>query len=134
MLLSLVLFSRAQNYPQVDGPTSMSMSLPAEMSGRGRIDLKITLHYPKGGTHHLSDYAFSFVVLDEKGDQVKYFVLRSNQAEELELEGTDPVCSPRIEFNNQTPLTKGGRYQLLVFAQGPGILPMGNVKPFKLSN
>jgi hypothetical protein len=138
LLLSIIVLSHAQTYPQVDGPVSMNVSLPAEMSGHGKIEVKITLHYRTGGTHHFRDSVFSFILLDEKGDQIRsqMSVLRSQLSSEVELEGTDPEYAPRIEFKtmaDQRPLTKGARYQLVVFCQGPGIIPMANVKSFRVT-
>ena len=103
----------------------------------GKIDIKITLHYRTGGTHRLRDSAVQFMLLDEKGDQVRspMPVIRSQISTELELNGTDPEYAPELVLNTQpsrAPLIIGARYQLVVVAQGPGIVPMANVKSFKL--
>ena len=82
--------------------------------------------------------ASKWALVDEKGDQIRsqMSVLTSQLSTEVALEGTDPVYAPRIEFNtmsDQRPLTKGARYQLVVFCQGPGIVPMANVKSFRVT-
>jgi hypothetical protein len=51
------------------------------------------------------------------------------------LNGADPEYAPEILVNSQpsrAPLIIGARYQLVVVGQGSGIVPMANVKSFKL--
>jgi hypothetical protein len=94
------------------------------------------LHYRAGGKHQLRNNEFTFELLDEKGDQIKQGLLFSHQSPELEIEGTDPVYSPKIEFNttaNHAPLAKGGHYKLLLVVTGYGIVPMANVRSFTIT-
>ena len=136
LLFSFALLSRAQTYPQVDAPVSMNMSLPAELSGKGALNAKITLHYRAGGKHQLRNNEFTFELLDEKGDQIKQGLLFSVPSPELEIEGTDPIYSPKIEFNttaNHAPLAKGRHYRLLLVVTGYGIVPMANVRSFTIT-
>ena len=135
LLLSLVVFSPAQVNPATDQPDSISVSLPAEMPGKGDPkNVKITLHYREAGTHYLLDYAFGFMLLDERGDQIKRVLLSSNQSTELKLEGTDPVYSPNLLYAQNTPLTPGTRYQLVVVLKGDTrAARLVNVKSFKIA-
>ena len=135
-LLSFVALLRAQvgsaPDPTVGRPVGMSVSLPAELPGKGDVYFKITLHYAEGGKHQITNYDFKYYLLDENGDQVKQGILFSNMRQEVELEGTDPVYTAHIgiDTQNKPPLTTGARYQLVVILGG--VRSQANVKTFKV--
>lgn len=137
LLLSAAVLSRGQVDPPTGQPYRISVSVPAEMPGQGDItNINVTLHYRQGGTHYLRESAFSFVLLDANGDQIRQGLLPSQIDRGLTLEGTDPVYSPYlgIDTQNKLPLTKGARYQLVVIFNTDIRSPrMINVKSFKIA-
>jgi hypothetical protein len=109
--------------PPARPPSQMTVSLPDKVSLGQRVPLTLAFVNEAGQKPTFPNTAFTIVLLDEEGRQVKDPFIREAVARDVVLEGRTPEYAPPLAFNRECKgLQVGKQYRLVC------VLPVGGVQ------